>query len=86
MKKILALLICIQLVILPAFADYDFSDEAQAEFDRQQQQQTQPVRRKSVDKRDSAKYQEEQNTYTPIYTPTYTATYTPTYTPTPEPD
>ena len=38
MKKIISLLICIQLGFLPAFADYDFSDEAQAEFDRQQQQ------------------------------------------------
>lgn len=38
MKKIISLIICIQLGFLPVFADYDFSDEAQAEFDRQQQQ------------------------------------------------
>lgn len=88
MKKILAILICIQLVVVPAFADYDFSDEAQAEFDRQQQQTTQPVRQKSVDKRDLKNKQTDNNsTYTPIYTPTYTPTYTPAdtplYTPTP---
>ena len=43
MKKIISLLISIQLLILPAFADYDFSDEAQAEFDRQQAVKTLPV-------------------------------------------
>ena len=37
-KKIVSLLLCLQLLILPVFAEYDFSDEAQAEFDRQQQQ------------------------------------------------
>lgn len=37
MKKIISLILCLQLGI-PVFADYDFSDEAQAEFDRQQQQ------------------------------------------------
>ena len=79
MKKILAILICVQLVVLPAFADYDFSDEAQAEFDRQQQENTQPVRQKSVDKRDLKNKQTGKNsTYTPIYTPTYTPTYTQT--------
>ena len=34
MKKILSLLICFQILSLPVFAEYDFSDEAQAEFDR----------------------------------------------------
>lgn len=85
MKKILAMLICIQLVIVPAFADYDFSDEAQAEFDRQQQQQTQPVKRKSVNKRETNNKTDtnEQSKYTPIYTPTYTPATTsePDYTP-----
>ena len=38
MKKIISLILCLQLSFLPVFADYDFSDEAQAEFDRQQQQ------------------------------------------------
>lgn len=37
MKKILSLLLSILLVCLPALADYDFSDEAQEAFDRQQQ-------------------------------------------------
>ena len=35
MKKVLLILIC--FAVLPAFADYDFSDEAQEAFDRQQQ-------------------------------------------------
>lgn len=37
MKRILSLLLCIQLLGLPVLADYDFSDAAQEEFDRQQQ-------------------------------------------------
>lgn len=45
MKRILVLLICFQIISLPAFAEYDFSDEAQAEFDRNKYQNinTQPV-------------------------------------------
>lgn len=45
MKKILALLICFQILALPVFAEYDFSDEAQAEFDRNKTQytNTQPI-------------------------------------------
>lgn len=39
MKKILSLIICFQILALPVFAEYDFSDEAQAEFDRQKNQQ-----------------------------------------------
>ena len=39
MKKILSLIICFQILTLPVFAEYDFSDEAQAEFDRQKYQQ-----------------------------------------------
>ena len=34
MKKFLATLICFQMLVLPAMAVYDFSDEAQAEFDK----------------------------------------------------
>ena len=34
MKKFLAILICFQMLALPVMAEYDFSDEAQAEFDR----------------------------------------------------
>lgn len=37
MKKFLALILCVHILILPALADYDFSDEAQAEFDRQRE-------------------------------------------------
>lgn len=39
MKKVLSLILIIQLVALPVLAEYDFSDEAQAEFDRQHSQQ-----------------------------------------------
>jgi len=39
MKKILSLMICFQMLALPVFAEYDFSDEAQAEFDRAKYQQ-----------------------------------------------
>ena len=38
MKKILALFICFQILSIPVFAEYDFSDEAQAEFDRNKYQ------------------------------------------------
>ena len=38
MKKILSLLICFQILTLPVLAEYDFSDEAQAEFDRNKYQ------------------------------------------------
>lgn len=38
MKKILSLLICFQILSLPVLAEYDFSDEAQAEFDRNKYQ------------------------------------------------
>lgn len=43
MKKIISLLICINLTVVPVIADYDFSDEAQEAFDRQQQLNLQPV-------------------------------------------
>lgn len=38
MKKFLSLLICFQILALPVLAEYDFSDEAQAEFDRNKYQ------------------------------------------------
>lgn len=38
MKKFLILILCFQFIFLPAFAEYDFSDEAQAEFDRKYKQ------------------------------------------------
>ena len=41
MKKILALLLCFQILSLPVMAEYDFSDEAQAEFDRKKYQPVQ---------------------------------------------
>ena len=34
MKKFLLFIICFQIIGMPVFAEYDFSDEAQAEFDR----------------------------------------------------
>lgn len=37
MKKIFSLILSIQFMCLPVFADYDFSDAAQEAFDRQQQ-------------------------------------------------
>lgn len=43
MKKIFSLLLCINLIVMPVFADYDFSDEAQEAFDRQQYLNLQPV-------------------------------------------
>jgi len=44
MKKLIVCSLCLQIMILPAFCiEYDFSDEAQAEFDRQQAVKTMPV-------------------------------------------
>ena len=43
MKKVIIFLICFQIISMPVFAEYDFSDEAQAEFDRQRFQQFHPV-------------------------------------------
>ena len=77
MKKILALLICFQFITMPVMAEYDFSDEAQAEFDRKKFQpvQSAPVENNFYKKRehsDRTNYtppviQEEilNNTYTP---------------------
>lgn len=62
MKKILILLLCFQLLILPALAEYDFSDEAQAEFDRNK---FQPVISQPIKDNFSKKRQQIQNTNTP---------------------
>lgn len=43
MKKILSVLLILNILCMPVFAEYDFSDEAQAEFDRQKEIQLQPV-------------------------------------------
>ncbi len=43
MKKILSILLILNILCMPVFAEYDFSDEAQAEFDRQKEIQLQPV-------------------------------------------
>lgn len=68
MKKIIALLICFQMLIIPAFADYDFSDEAQAEFDRQQLLLNQPIIPKTREKNELKNKQTENRTnYTPLY-------------------
>lgn len=41
MKKIISILLVLNILTVPVFAEYDFSDEAQAEFDKQQSQQLQ---------------------------------------------
>ena len=67
MKKILALFICFQFISMPVFAEYDFSDEAQAEFDRKQSQMFQPV--DFTKKKNSADINNEINertNYTPV--------------------
>ncbi len=63
MKKILALIICFQIFALPVPAQYDFSDEAQAEFDRKKFEpvQSAPVENNFYKKR---KHTERTN-YTP---------------------
>lgn len=66
MKKILVLLICFQISILPIFAAYDFSDEAQAEFDRQREiplQQNDYSKKKN--KFDKADYSEDRRNFEP---------------------
>lgn len=64
MKKILSLFICFQIVTLPAIASYDFSDEAQAEFDRKK---FQPVQSAPVDNDFTKKrnHNEDRTNYTP---------------------
>jgi hypothetical protein len=41
MKKLLSIILCLNMFCMPVLAEYDFSDEAQAEFDRQNGVQTQ---------------------------------------------
>lgn len=43
MKKVLSIIICINLTLLPVLAEYDFSDEAQAEFERQNELRLNPA-------------------------------------------
>ena len=63
MKKILALLISFQILTLPVLAAYDFSDEAQAEFDRKK---FQPVQSAPVDNDFyKKKNRHERTNYTP---------------------
>ena len=67
MKKILALFICFQLISMPVFAEYDFSDEAQAEFDRKQSQMFQPVDfTKKKNSADTNNEINERTNYTPV--------------------
>lgn len=63
MKKILALLISFQILTLPTLAAYDFSDEAQAEFDRKKFQpvQSAPVENDFYKKREH----HDRTNYTP---------------------
>lgn len=42
MKKILSILLVLNILCLPVLAEYDFSDEAQAEFDRTKEIQLRP--------------------------------------------
>lgn len=64
MKKVIIFLICFQILSLPVFAQYDFSDEAQAEFERQRYQQIHPVDFSKKNNRTEIKNNE--NDYTPV--------------------
>lgn len=66
MKKILALLICFQIITMPALAQYDFSDEAQAEFDRKQSQIFQPTNFTKKENTTEVKDNNERANYNPI--------------------
>lgn len=66
MKKILALLICFQIITMPALAQYDFSDEAQAEFDRKQSQIFQPTNFTKKENKTEVKDNNERANYNPI--------------------
>lgn len=70
MKKILSILLCLNIICSPVLAEYDFSDEAQAEFDRKKQIQTTPNFYKSRQKKETV---EERTNYEPsplLYEPT----------------
>lgn len=64
MKKVIIFLICFQIISLPVFAQYDFSDEAQAEFERQRYQQIHPVDFSKKNNRTEIK--NNVNDYTPV--------------------
>lgn len=64
MKKVIIFLICFQILSLPVFAQYDFSDEAQAEFERQRYQQIHPVDFSKKNNRTEIK--NNVNNYTPV--------------------
>lgn len=69
MKKFLVLFLCLQFIFLPAFAEYDFSDEAQAEFDKQRFQQTNFNHTDFSKKRNKTEIKNnniERSNYTPI--------------------
>lgn len=68
MKKILSLFICFQIIAIPVFAEYDFSDEAQAEFDRKLLQIYEPVDFTKKNNSEEIKNSniDERTNYTPI--------------------
>lgn len=63
MKKILAIFLTLNILIVPAFAEYDFSDEAQAEFDRQKELQFIP--KDFTRKRNTKEPSDDRTNYTP---------------------
>lgn len=64
MKKFIIFLICFQIISMPVFAEYDFSDEAQAEFDRQKFQQLHPA--DFTKKNNRTEIKNNINDYTPV--------------------
>lgn len=62
MKKIFSILLCLNILSTPVLAEYDFSDEAQAEFDRNKQIQTQEKFSKAKQKKETV---EVENNYEP---------------------
>lgn len=62
MKKFLILILCFQFIFLPAFAEYNFSDEAQAEFDRKYKQ----FNTNNIDFSKTRNNKTEKTNYTPI--------------------
>ncbi len=63
MKKIIAIFLSLNLLIVPAFAEYDFSDEAQAEFDRQKELRFSPT--DFTRKRNAKELYDDRTNYTP---------------------
>lgn len=70
MKKILSILLCLNILCAPVFAEYDFSDEAQAEFEHNKQIQTNGNFSKSKQKRttieDRTNYEPSPLLYEPV--------------------